>query len=243
MTRMKGRGIDLGLGDDLIEADPRRATAVAVSTETEVARPDIKALFTGTALARDEQRLADLLQARSSIREQWGKASKAFVAIGRVLLSIEQLLSHDEHRRFREECARILPFSDSNASKFRQIARAIDARRLTEDQLPASFATAYELSTLDEVGLKLAAERQLIRPDVERTAVLAFKRDLKLGGMIVEGTVESSGESASRVSIAALRRDRDRIQREIDRIDDRRNVLVEQLAEAESRIAVAQGDK
>jgi hypothetical protein len=232
--------MDLGLGEDIVENDPRRATAVAVQEEAALARPDIAALFTGTPLANDSKRLDGLLQARSAIREQWGKARTAFLTIGRKLVEIESVLNPEEYRRFRAEIAKILPFSDSNASKFRMIAIAVRDGKLPEKQLPASFGTAYELSTLDAVGLQVAAARHLIRQDVERSAVMALKRDLKKG-LIIEGTAEPVGDSAGKVSITALRRNRDRIQREIDKLDDKRNLLIRELAEAEAKIAEASG--
>jgi hypothetical protein len=213
---------------------------MAVMDEKEIARPTIAALFSGTPLATDHDRLDKLLNARSLIQEQWGKTKEAFITIGRALVRIERMLSTEEYRRFCAEMAKIMPFSASNASKFRMVAIAVDEGRLPEKALPASFGTAYELSTLDEAGLRIAASRQLIRPDVDRAAVMALKRDLKKG-VVIDGVAETGGEATGKVSVSALRKNRDRIQREIDKLDDKRKQLVRELADAEARIVEVGG--
>jgi hypothetical protein len=45
--------------------------------------------------------------------------------------------------------------------------------------VPNSYATVYQLATLEEDQLALARQRDLVRPTVTRDEVLAFKRSLK----------------------------------------------------------------
>lgn len=236
-VRGKPRNLDLG-DDDLTAGDPRRAVAVADQVETQESRPAIEALFGGMPLARDTHRLGQFLSTRSVIREEWGRAGKAFLAIGRALLQIEGILTPEEYRRFRAECAKILPFSDANASKFRQIALAVEDRRIEERLLPGAFSSAYELSTLDRSVLAIAMERNLVRPDVGRNELLAFKRDMKAGRMVIEGTAEPLERT---VSLRGLQRERDRIRRELDRLADQQARLTRDLERVQTQIAEASG--
>ncbi|MFZ6765163.1 hypothetical protein [Pseudoroseomonas sp. WGS1072] len=236
--RGKPKNLDLG-NDDLTVGDPRREVAVADHVEAEESRPVIEAMFAGTALSRDADRLNQFLSTRSVIREEWGRAGKAFLAIGRALLQIEGLLTPEEYRRFRSECAKILPFSDANASKFRQIALAVEDRRIDERQLPGAFSSAYELSTLDRSVLAIAAARNLVRPDVGRNELLAFKRDMKAGRIVIEGMAESVERT---VSLRGLQRERDRIRRELDRLADQQARLVRDLERVQAQIAEASGE-
>jgi hypothetical protein len=236
--RVRGKPKDLDLDDDLADGDPRRRVAVADQAETEESRPVIEALFGGTPLARDTTRLRHFLSTRSVIREEWGRAGKAFLAIGRALLQIESLLTPEEYRRFRTECAKILPFSDANASKFRQIALAVEDHRIDEGQLPGAFSSAYELSTLDRSVLAIAIARNLVRPDVGRNELLAFKRDMKAGRIIIEGTAEPVERT---VSLRGLQRERDRIRRELDRLADQQARLARELERVQAQIDEVSG--
>jgi hypothetical protein len=72
-----------------------------------------------------------------------------------------------------------LPFGVQVAYQLRMVAEAIDSGRLPSDQMPGSYATIYQLTTLKPDELDLARQRNLLRPDVKRTEVAAFKRELR----------------------------------------------------------------
>jgi hypothetical protein len=65
------------------------------------------------------------------------------------------------------------------ANKLMRVAAAIDSGRLPAKQLPPSYATVYELTGLAEEELAQAAAAGLVRPDVQRKEVIAFKRQLR----------------------------------------------------------------
>jgi hypothetical protein len=87
------------------------------------------------------------------IQRLWGDAQKRFLAIGRYLNAAKTKLPHGE---FELMITRELPFSRQTAFYLRTAAAAIDEGRLTEEEVPNSYATLYQLATLDDAYLALA---------------------------------------------------------------------------------------
>jgi hypothetical protein len=112
----------------------------------------------------------------SEIRRLWEDAQRRFLTIGRYLNAAKQQLPHGE---FELMIASELPFSRQTAFYLRTAAAAIDDGRLLESEVPNSYATVYQLATLDDGELALAKQRNLVRPTVTRDEVIAFKRTLK----------------------------------------------------------------
>jgi hypothetical protein len=73
----------------------------------------------------------------------------------------------------------MLPFGGSAARKLRTVAEAVDAERLPIISLPRSYVNAYELAVLHDQDLRRAEERHLVRPDVTRREIEAFKREIR----------------------------------------------------------------
>jgi len=103
----------------------------------------------------------------------WREADRLFVDIGRALNRAKAVLSHGE---FTAMVDGALPFSHSVGNRLMKVAEAIDAGRLPVERLPPSYATAYELVSLTDAELAQADARGLVRPDVQRHEVVAFKR-------------------------------------------------------------------
>jgi hypothetical protein len=107
------------------------------------------------------------------ISRLWGEARDKFLAIGEYLSLAKQQLAHGEY----EAMIRLqLPFGKSAAHRMRTVAEAVRDRRLARDSLPQSYATAYELTLMTDRQLRLAEERGLVRPDVARSEIMAFRR-------------------------------------------------------------------
>jgi hypothetical protein len=110
------------------------------------------------------------------IRRLWEDAQRRFLTIGRYLNAAKQRLPHGE---FELMIASELPFSRQTAFYLRTAAAVIDEGRLLESEVPNSYATVYQLATLNDGQLALARQKNLVRPTVTRDEVLAFKRSLK----------------------------------------------------------------
>jgi hypothetical protein len=153
----------------------------------------------------------------------WKDAQRTFVEIGRHLQRAKVQLPHGE---FEAMIERDLPFGKNAAYKLRVVAEAIDLGRLPSDLAPQDYSTCYLIASLKDEELAVARERNLVRPDVMRADLLAFKRSLK-------------PQPHSKKEIrAALIADRDRlIKRIIPRLQDDLKKAQNRLVEIERQLA------
>lgn len=107
------------------------------------------------------------------ISRLWNEAKDKFLAIGEYLTLAKQQLAHGEYEAMIRSQ---LPFGKSAAHRIRAVAEAVRDGRLTRDSLPQSYATAYELTLLTDQQLRIAEDRGLVRPDVYRSEIVAFRR-------------------------------------------------------------------
>ena len=86
--------------------------------------------------------------------------------------------------------------------------------KITLDRLPGSYTTIYLLATMEPVAVEQALADGIVRPDVRRTEILAWRR-------------ERFGFGRSRQELEALR---ERLRRERERLDS-------ELARIEAELA------
>ena len=137
------------------------------------------------------------------VTKLWREAQEKFLAIGRYLLRAKERFAGEYERVILPQ----LPFGRQVAFQLRTVAAAVDRGKIEEEDLPRSYSTAYSLVTLETEHLQLARSRNLVRPDVARSEIEAFRREL----------LQSS---ASR-RLAALARERQRVVRELERLRTR----------------------
>jgi hypothetical protein len=219
------------LREFLLDADPAleaeipdaRATAlVALGDADGEVLDTIGQMFAGTALPGDPARVSRLLRVRAEIHKEWRDARDSFLAIGRALLSLEEILTRAELARLRQGSERLLPFSDATATQLRQIARAVESGRLPYDLCPGSYGTAYQITLLTDRQLRVAQARGLLRPDVTRREILSLRRELAV--------IDAEPFSLpNRIDRAALREER-------NRLAERRQRLAAELAAVDLRL-------
>ncbi len=160
-------------------ADVRVAAMEKLVEVDESVLATVQDIFDGTGLVDDQRAISHLLMARAEIMEHWSKSRASFLAIGRALISVERNLSEEQSKRLQDATDRIFPFSKTVATMLRQNARMVEDRRLTEAELPASYTTAYQISRLSVVELAEARRRGLIHSEVQRPAIMRFRRDFR----------------------------------------------------------------
>lgn len=143
----------------------------------------------------------------------WNRAQSAFLDIGRLLMRAKEVLPHGEYTSVVE--AR-LPFSSRTAYQLREATRwaiEMDKRQtITLDMLPGSYSTIYLLSTFDPPTLEAAEREGIVRPDLRRAELVAWRR--------AKNGTEGEGEGASlEVRRERLLRERARLDEELRRID------------------------
>jgi hypothetical protein len=110
------------------------------------------------------------------IARLWQEAQEKFLIIGRYLLQAKETLPHGE---FEVMVSTELPFGVAVARQLRAVAEAIDSGILPADRLPANYTSIYLLTTLSDQERAEAERQNLIRPDVRRQEIQAFKRTLR----------------------------------------------------------------
>lgn len=108
----------------------------------------------------------------ADIRREWTNALESTVQVGRRLNEAKAALPHGEYEAMVQAD---LPFGPSTARKLREVAEFVDAGKVPLDQLPEAYSTLYVIATLPEEVREEAVAQGVIRPDVTRAEVEAFK--------------------------------------------------------------------
>jgi hypothetical protein len=150
----------------------------------------------------------------AEIGKLWDETQQKFLAIGRYLVRAFDLY----HGNFEETVLARLPFGRIVAYQLRAVAEAVDSEKLPEGRLPRSYATAYKLVSLPALDYEEAKKRGIVRTDVTRPEVEAFKRQLR----------EERLQALNRTEF--LRQERAHLRAEIARMEDR-------LQDAQARLS------
>ena len=204
-----------------IVMDPRaqQLRSIAVTQDPTVLSA-LEAIFEGTGVMADEHKAQMLVQVRHEVHAEWRKAKQSFLAIGKSLLAVEQALTPEEFKRLSKGTERIFPFSETSATQLRQVARAVISGRLNETEMPGSYSVAYQIAVMDGPTIEIARSRNIVRPDVTRTEVIAFRREINA----------PPASQPQRLDIGTVRREKARLMK-------LRAELAERLAQTDARIA------
>jgi hypothetical protein len=161
---------------DLTSGDDRQQQARVLAAVHDAGREIVAEIFGGMAVSAETVRA--VVDARTRIHDQWGRAQTAALLIGRTLLDLSRTLSEAEYLAVRRGSERLFPFSDSVATKLRRAAEIAEALSIPLDRSP-SYTLLYEISTMPHEGRTLVKSRGLIRADVTRAEILAVKAELR----------------------------------------------------------------
>ncbi|NUB11524.1 DUF3102 domain-containing protein [Azospirillum brasilense] len=153
----------------------------------------------------------------AAISRLYDEAEQRFVQIGRHLIEAKARLQHGEWSKM----VALLPFSHRTATMLMTAARAITNRTIAPERAPRSWANVYLLASMSDEERRLAEESNLIRPDVTRREILAFRRHVSGGG---EGDGDSMADAMDSVAAEIAR-------------------LLQEKARIEARLAELQGNR
>jgi len=111
-----------------------------------------------------------------AIKGLWNRAQEHFLAIGKNL----RLLKEQFPGEYEDVIRRRLPFSPSVARQLKAVADNVISGRLAETDLPRSYSTAYQITSLSDDELHEARIRALVRPDVTRREIMEFKESIRV---------------------------------------------------------------
>jgi hypothetical protein len=135
-------------------------------------------VFAGTGLMADQRKVKLLLKLRTDVAVAWNQTRDAFIEIGRALNDVDRELDPVERDRFKAGFRQLFPFSETVASQFRAIARAVDDGHLPREAVPGSYGAAYQMALLTPGQREIARARGLIRPNVSRDTLIEFRREV-----------------------------------------------------------------
>jgi hypothetical protein len=142
--------------------------AILSKAPAEIPAGDSQRFQTLSNSIRDLSSEADVVD---EVGKLWREAQDKFLTIGRYLVRAKE--------RFRGSYEAVilpqLPFGKGVAYQLRAVAVAVDEGRLLEEEMPHSYATAYQLVSLPQSHFDLARKEHLVRPDVLRREVEAFR--------------------------------------------------------------------
>jgi len=168
------------------------------------------------------------------ISRLWNEARDKFLAIGEYLSLAKRQLAHGEY----EAMIRLqLPFGKSAAHRMRSVAEAVRDGRLARHSLPQSYATAYELTLLSDQQLRLAEDRGLVRPDVYRSEIVAFRRALD-GPSTADGRQGELLRTWRKLGVEI-----ERLQQQLRRAMDRRLDIEREIGPDLDRLGLRQRDQ
>jgi hypothetical protein len=191
-------------GMNLLAGDDRRNQGKALAVVSDAGREIVTDIFSGLRVS--EETVWKVVEARTRIHDQWGKAQIAALLIGRTLLDLSRTLSPDEYLALRKGSERLFPFSDSVATKLRRAAELAENLSLPLERSP-SYTLLYEISTMPSEGQDLVKKLGLLRADVTRAEIVAVKAELmkhKVPRILIEHASEPLA-TVSRVGIETRR--------------------------------------
>jgi hypothetical protein len=137
----------------------------------------------------------------------WADARQRFLEIGRRLVEARSSLPHGEYIAMIEQD---LPFSRSVAFQLRAVAEAVSGGILLPNEVPGSYSTAFQLVSLKPEEIQVARQEKLVRADVRREDIIAFKKRLR-------GNKKAECDRVQR--LALLRAERERLEARMREVD------------------------
>jgi hypothetical protein len=112
----------------------------------------------------------------TEITMHWKAARERFIVIGEALYLAKQRLEHGE---FEEMVRSDLPFDRNVCHQLRRVYEAVATKRLSLQEVPDSYSTAYKVTTLSDKELEQARGINLLRPELTRSEIMRFKKSLQ----------------------------------------------------------------
>lgn len=144
----------------------------------------------------------------------YSQAEQSYVEIGRLLAKAKERLPYGE----RSQLVDRLPFSSRTAYMLIQAANAIDAGLIDRKRAPRSWANVYLLATFGDEEREKAEEAGIIRPDVKRAEILAFRRRLNPRNDPQPDEFANLDPDAARAELEKLQAEEARLRERIERL-------------------------
>jgi len=138
----------------------------------------ITAIF-GPQIADDHAKITAIITAQRAMGEETSRMVQAAVNMGRYLLDVRRVLSHDEFEHALKHSAELWSgWSRPNVVKLMKIAEWWDRQQFPQALAPRHYTILYEFAVLEPPVLSRAIDEGVFRPDVTRNEVSGWKRQI-----------------------------------------------------------------
>lgn len=223
--------------EDIPDARAAQVHSLGVITRM-VAEERIGIIFSGTDLATDETKIQLIVDAIQLATDSFNKIAENYILICSSLYHLSINLNAKEFATLRNHADTLFPFSRAQASMFRKIGEAITGEhpRLDAQHAPRDWTTAYQLATLSEEEFALARERGLVRRDLVRREIEAFRRQIRPRRMLtVEAALLEASGPVGAPSISAIRKDQRESEAELNMLTAQVQSMLGKLADINRR--------
>ncbi len=141
------------------------------------------------------------------------QAEESYVEIGRLLSKAKDRLPYGQR-----SLAERLPFSERTAYMLIRAANAIDAGLIDRSKAPRSWANVYLLASFSDDEREKAEEAGIVRPDVKRAEILAFRRRLKPKEAEERDEFADLDPEAARAELEKLQAEEAKLRERIERL-------------------------
>ncbi|NYZ14589.1 hypothetical protein HL658_18725 [Azospirillum sp. RWY-5-1] len=152
----------------------------------------------------------------AAIDQLWEDAQRGFIAIGRHLDEAQRKLPPEQ---FAALVSR-LRFGKAVRSQIMTAYRAVNGGLLPRGIEAAGYSVVYQVATLSDQERQRAIAEGVIRPDMRREEVIAFKRRLRTSPTGASSPSNNNRRVALEAEKARLLRRLDEVEQELSRLDD-----------------------
>jgi hypothetical protein len=177
------------------------------------------------SLETTERQLSTREEFASAIGIAWEGAQRRLLLIGQYLIQAKERLPHGE---FEAMIAEDLPFGKGVVYQLRTVAAAVRSGRLPEDKVPRDVTAAHELVSLTDTELMQAEAAGLVRPNVPRAEVRAFRRQIRAAAVASQPETSSAPNTTHADELVRLRA-------RLDDLDRERADILARIAALEAR--------
>lgn len=130
----------------------------------------------GPKIVGDPRKVGAIIRATREVRRESLKFFESSVAIGRSVNRLRGLLDRFEFSQVIRSSPKLFGLSRSIIVQLMAVADAVDQKLIPQDIAPRSYSIYYQIATLPPASRQLAIDQQVLRPDVTRGEIIAFKK-------------------------------------------------------------------
>jgi len=174
----------------------------------------------GRSVILDGEKLSAVVRTTREVRRESIRFFESSVAVGRAVNRLRSILERGEFTRVIGASPRLFGLSRSIIIQLMAVADGVDQNIIPVEIAPRSYSVYYQLAILPPETRRLAIEQEVLRPDVTRSEIMAFKQRAAANNRRLSGLGSViTGERSRKARRAELLRVRDRLEHELKAVE------------------------